>query len=297
MLGFNSTTDPHGTKDHGAVAEPLSTCFLTCKRLVITNTIVPGVSQVTTTIYIQHLEECRAWGLCYKIAFHRFCQITSQTEFLHHCHRRLPLNSPTLGMVKHSRNGGGGTRGLTEVYSLHHLHPATHQLPGWPLGWQQTRGGPGPHWLHLEGTAKQGVCWLAGTGPMRRRQGWRAENLASSAAISCVLFGELQTPPGSPSLTATTASTTTWVINHCHPRSSGHPDRDISSADDEVSVSGAGFGSECGDQTSGLEQPCGDPAPAPSQGHLEEARVRAGMASQPLRALSQSGRCWKREGR
>ena len=77
---------------------------------------------------------------------------------------------------------------------------------------------------------------------MRRRQGWRAENLASFAAISCVPFGELQTPPGSPSLTATTASTTTWVINRCRPRSSGHPDRDVSSPDDEVSVSGVGLG-------------------------------------------------------
>ena len=71
---------------------------------------------------------------------------------------------------------------------------------------------------------------------MRRRRGWRAENLASSAAISCVVFGELQTPPGSPSLTATTESTTTRLINRCRPRSSGHPDRDMSSADYEVSV-------------------------------------------------------------
>ena len=52
--------------------------------------------------------------------------------------------------------------------------------------WQQTRGGPRPHWLHLEGAGKQGACWLAGTGPMRRRQRWHAESLASFAAISCV---------------------------------------------------------------------------------------------------------------
>ena len=42
-------------------------------------------------------------------------------------------------------------------------------------------------------------------------------------------------------------------------------------------------------------QPLGDPALVQSQGHREGARVKAGMASQTLRASSQSGRCWKRE--
>ena len=100
---------------------------------------------------------------------------------------------------------------------------------------------------------------------MRRRQGWRTENLASFAAISCVLFGELKTAPGSPSLTATTASTTTWLINSRQPRSGGHPDRDMSSPDDEVSVSGAGLGSERGEQASGLEASSTAPkVPGPS---------------------------------
>ena len=102
---------------------------------------------------------------------------------------------------------------------------------------------------------------------MRRRRGWRAANLASFAAISCVLFGELQTPPGSPSLTATT----TRLLNRCRPRSSGHPDRDVSSPDDEVSVSEAGFRSECREHISGLEAgftaPQGPgPSPGPSPG-------------------------------
>ena len=77
---------------------------------------------------------------------------------------------------------------------------------------------------------------------MRRRRGWRAKNFTSFAAISCVLDGELQTPPGSPSLTATTTSTMTRLINHCPHRSGGHQDHDMSSPDDEVSVSGASFG-------------------------------------------------------
>ena len=68
-----------------------------------------------------------------------------------------------------------------------------------------------------------------------------------------MVFGELQTPPSSPSLTATAAATTTWLINRLRPRSGGHPDRDMSSPDDEVSVSGASFSSECGEQASGLE--------------------------------------------
>ena len=112
---------------------------------------------------------------------------------------------------------------------------------------------------------------------MRRRQGWRAENLASFAAISCVLFGELQTPPGSPSLTATIATTATRLINSRQPRSGGHPDRDMSSPDDEVSVSGVGFVSERGEQASGLEAgstasqgPCPSPEPgAPGSGEAE----------------------------
>ena len=56
LLGFNAPTDPHRPNDLGSVTEPLSTCFLTCKRLVITGTIVLGVSQGSI--------ECQAQGLC-----------------------------------------------------------------------------------------------------------------------------------------------------------------------------------------------------------------------------------------
>ena len=102
---------------------------------------------------------------------------------------------------------------------------------------------------------------------MRRRQGWRAGNLASFAAISCVLAGELQTPPASPALTAITAASATRLRNRRRPRSGGHPDRDMSSPDDEVSVSGAGFGSERGEQTSGLEAGSAAPrGPGPGTG-------------------------------
>ena len=64
LLGFNSASDLHGPNALGPVAEPLRTCFLTCKRLLLIGTIVLGVSQGSITIYVQHLEECRAWGLC-----------------------------------------------------------------------------------------------------------------------------------------------------------------------------------------------------------------------------------------
>ena len=62
LLDFNSATDLHGPNALGPVAEPLRTCFLTCKRLVIIGTVVLGVSQGSITIYVQHLEECRARG-------------------------------------------------------------------------------------------------------------------------------------------------------------------------------------------------------------------------------------------
>lgn len=68
-----------------------------------------------------------------------------------------------------------------------------------------------------------------------------------------VLDGVLQTLPTSPALTAATSTTTatvTWVINRPRPSSGGHPDRDMSSRDDEVSVWGAGFGPLGGEQTS-----------------------------------------------
>ena len=114
---------------------------------------------------------------------------------------------------------------------------------------------------------------------MRRRQGWRAGNLASFAAISCVLAGELQTPPASPALTAITAASATRLISRRRPRSGGHPDRDMSSPDDEVSVSGAGFGSERGEQTSGLEAgstaPRG-PGPGPEPGAPRRGKSEGG---------------------
>ena len=68
-----------------------------------------------------------------------------------------------------------------------------------------------------------------------------------------LLDGALQTLPASPVLTATTSTTTatmTWVINRRHPSSRGHPDRDMSYRDDEVTVGGAGFGLQGGEQTS-----------------------------------------------
>lgn len=43
LLGFNATTDAQRPNDLGSVTEPLSTCFLPCKGLVITGTIVIGV--------------------------------------------------------------------------------------------------------------------------------------------------------------------------------------------------------------------------------------------------------------
>ena len=64
LLGFNSASDLHGPNALGPVAEPLRTCFLTCKRLVIIGTVVLGVSQGSITIYVQHLEECQAQGPC-----------------------------------------------------------------------------------------------------------------------------------------------------------------------------------------------------------------------------------------
>ena len=64
LLGFNSASDLHGPNALGPVAEPLRTCFLTCKRLVIIGTVVLGVSQGSSTIYVQHLEECQAQGPC-----------------------------------------------------------------------------------------------------------------------------------------------------------------------------------------------------------------------------------------
>ena len=71
--------------------------------------------------------------------------------------------------------------------------------------------------------------------------------------VLLVLDGELQSAPASPALSTTTAATATRLINRHCPRCGGHPDCDMSSPDDEVSVSGAGFTSECGEQTSGLE--------------------------------------------
>ena len=44
-----------------------------------------------------------------------------------------------------------------------------------------------------------------------------------------------------------------------------------------------------------VPQPHGDPDRAPSRGHREAARMRAEVASQTLRASSQSRRCWKQE--
>ena len=64
LLGFNSASDLHEPNALGPVAEPLRTCFLTCKRLVIIGTVVLGVSQGSITIYVQHLEECQAQGPC-----------------------------------------------------------------------------------------------------------------------------------------------------------------------------------------------------------------------------------------
>ena len=57
------------------------------------------------------------------------------------------------------------------------------------------------------------------------------------------------------------------MINRRRPRSGGHPDRDMSSSDDEVLVWGPGFGSECGEQTSGLEAgSTAPPGPGPDPG-------------------------------
>lgn len=64
LLGFNSASDLHGPNALGPVAEPLRTCFLTCKRLLLIGTVVLGVSQGSITIYVQHLEECQAQGPC-----------------------------------------------------------------------------------------------------------------------------------------------------------------------------------------------------------------------------------------
>ena len=85
--------------------------------------------------------------------------------------------------------------------------------------------------------------------------------------VRLVLDGELQRPPASPTLNATMAATATRLINRHHHRSSGHPDRDMSSPDEEVSVLGAGFDSERGEQSSGLEAGSAarrGPSPGPS---------------------------------
>ncbi|XP_043315654.1 uncharacterized protein CXorf49 homolog [Cervus canadensis] len=121
---------------------------------------------------------------------------------------------------------------------------------------------------------------------MRRRQLWHAESLTLFAAISCLWFRwclmvSSRRPPASPTLTTTTADTATWLINRRRrPRSGGHLDCNMSSPDDEVSVSGAGFSSECREQTSGLEAgsaaprgPTLAPAAALSRGHCEAARL------------------------
>lgn len=107
-LGCDPAADRYKPNGLEPVAEPLSACFLTCKRVVTASTSILAWSGGCVTIYLQRLEECQARSKGCVSCFSRILRNCLPKRFFCACAQAaasLPPGPPTSATSQWAEHG------------------------------------------------------------------------------------------------------------------------------------------------------------------------------------------------